>query len=192
MARSYCDPTPLPFHDWHSPKQKADLVKAVLPWRSALGLPPKRGTSPNWMVLRPYKRLMGSEKEKLKEFLRANPPLALGHKLKEWFGRIIGQGDVEALDAWLPVRLSRPSDRPPRTSPFATAAPRICFAYFHFYNTQRPHQALGYRTPAEVFNGDSVETMGHMKERRWSPTEALADLGKTAGLSLNFAPTLSN
>ena len=26
-------------------------------------------------------------------------------------------------------------------------------AYFHFYNTQRPHQALGYRTPAEVFSG---------------------------------------
>ena len=25
-------------------------------------------------------------------------------------------------------------------------------AYFHFYNAQRPHQALGYRTPAEVFN----------------------------------------
>ncbi len=24
-------------------------------------------------------------------------------------------------------------------------------AYFHFYNTQRPHQALDYRTPAEVF-----------------------------------------
>ena len=65
-------------------------------------------------------------------------------------------------------------------------------AYFLFYNTQRPHQALGYRTPAEVFNGDSVETTGHMKERRWSPTEVLADLGKTAGLSLNFAPTLSN
>ena len=66
------------------------------------------------------------------------------------------------------------------------------YAYFHFYNTQRPHQALGYRTPAEVFNGDSAETTGHMKERRRSPTEALADLGKTAGLSLNFAPTLSN
>ena len=66
------------------------------------------------------------------------------------------------------------------------------YAYFHFYNTQRPHQALGYRTPAEVFNGDPVETTGHMKERSWSPTEALADLGKTAGLSLNFAPTLSN
>ena len=26
-------------------------------------------------------------------------------------------------------------------------------AYFLFYNTQRPHQALGYRTPAKVFIG---------------------------------------
>ena len=24
-------------------------------------------------------------------------------------------------------------------------------AYFRFYNYERPHQALGYRTPAEVF-----------------------------------------
>jgi len=24
-------------------------------------------------------------------------------------------------------------------------------SYFHFYNNERPHQALGYRTPAEVF-----------------------------------------
>ncbi len=53
------------------------------------------------MVLRPYQRLMGSEKEKLKELLQANPPSALGHNLKEWFGRIIGQGDVEALGAWV-------------------------------------------------------------------------------------------
>ncbi|MDA1129274.1 MAG: transposase [Chloroflexi bacterium] len=75
--------------------------KAVHPWRSALGRPPKRGPTLNWLVLRPYQRLTGPEKEKLKEFLQANPPLARGHKLKEWFGRIIGQGDVEALDAWV-------------------------------------------------------------------------------------------
>jgi len=39
-------------------------------------------------------------------------------------------------------------------------------SYFRFYNAERPHQALGYRTPAEVFlstpvdaaNGDLVES----------------------------------
>ena len=30
--------------------------------------------------------------------------------------------------------------------------------YLHFYNTQRPHQALDYRTPADVFNGDSLRS----------------------------------
>jgi putative transposase len=28
--------------------------------------------------------------------------------------------------------------------------------YFRFYNTARPHQALGYRTPAEVYRGGGV------------------------------------
>ena len=65
-------------------------------------------------------------------------------------------------------------------------------AYLHFYNTQRPHQALGYRTPAEVFSGDSVQSDEQSKERRWPPTRALVDLGKTAGPSLNIAPILSN
>jgi putative transposase len=31
--------------------------------------------------------------------------------------------------------------------------------YFRFYNTERPHQALGYRTPAEVFTSLPVETI---------------------------------
>ena len=35
----------------------------------------------------------------------------------------------------------------------ATEARREMGAYFRFYNNQRPHQALGYRTPAEVFHG---------------------------------------
>ena len=36
----------------------------------------------------------------------------------------------------------------------ATEARRELAAYFRFYNNLRPHQALGYRTPAEVFHGD--------------------------------------
>jgi putative transposase len=31
-------------------------------------------------------------------------------------------------------------------------------AYFRFYNTERPHQSLGYRTPAEVHAGRSEKT----------------------------------
>ena len=34
----------------------------------------------------------------------------------------------------------------------ASEARRELGAYFPFYNDQRPHQALGYRTPAEVFH----------------------------------------
>ena len=65
-------------------------------------------------------------------------------------------------------------------------------AYFHFYNTQRPHQALGYRAPAKVFHGDSVQPVVQSIERRWPPSGAWVNLGKTAGLSLNVAPNLSN
>ena len=34
----------------------------------------------------------------------------------------------------------------------ASEARREVSAYFRFYNDQRPHQALSYRTPAEVFH----------------------------------------
>ncbi len=65
-------------------------------------------------------------------------------------------------------------------------------AYFHFYNTQRPHQALDYRTPAEVFHLDSAEPPRQPIERGWSPRETVVNCGGTAGLSLNIAPILSN
>ena len=49
-------------------------------------------------------------------------------------------------------------------------------AYFRFYNAQRPHQALSYRTPAEVFSGDSARSIEHPTDRSWSPSTALVNL----------------
>ena len=53
--------------------------------------------------------------------------------------------------------------------------------YFQFYNTERPHQALDYRTPAEVY----------------MPLPTVVESGTRhplymAGLSLNSTPVLSN
>ncbi len=51
----------------------------------------------------------------------------------------------------------------------ASEARRELGEYFRFYNNRRPHQALCYRTPAEVFCGESKET----KERRCSDQPVL-------------------
>ncbi len=58
--------------------------------------------------------------------------------------------------------------------------------YFRFYNTERPHQAMGYRTPAEVFASIPVEaTNGGMVE------SLASDPLRIAGPTLNIAPILS-
>jgi len=58
--------------------------------------------------------------------------------------------------------------------------------YFRFYNTERPHQALGYRTPAEVFTSIPVEvTSGGMVESLANNTPRIA------GPDLNIIPILS-
>jgi putative transposase len=56
--------------------------------------------------------------------------------------------------------------------------------YFHFYNKQRPHQRLGYRTPAAVYNSGCQDTPAVGQT-------AGNHSRKTAGLHLNPAPVLS-
>ncbi len=58
--------------------------------------------------------------------------------------------------------------------------------YFRFYNDNRPHQALGYRTPAEIFTSTIESVCGGMIESLTSSTP-----GK-AGPDLSLAPILSN
>ena len=67
----------------------------------------------------------------------------------------------------------------------ATEARREVGAYFRFYNDQRPHQALGYRTPAEVFHGARNAPGEESKEGRNSPERVLISLPGAPGLSLD-------
>ena len=58
--------------------------------------------------------------------------------------------------------------------------------YFRFYNTERPHQALGYRTPAEVFTSTPVEATSTSMVESLTP-----DPLRIAVPALNIAPILS-
>ena len=64
--------------------------------------------------------------------------------------------------------------------------------YFRFYNDLRPHQALGYRTPAELFHGDQDVGEEESHGRRGSPGTGAVLLAGAPGPSLNSALILSN
>ena len=53
--------------------------------------------------------------------------------------------------------------------------------YFRFYNHLRPHQALGYRTPAEVFHGVQGVRAEEPDERRCSPGQGIESLAGAPG-----------
>ena len=71
----------------------------------------------------------------------------------------------------------------------AVEARRELGAYFRFYNNQGPHQALRYRTPAEVFHGEQDVRSEDSKDRRCAPGEGSESLAEP---SLNSALILSN
>ena len=58
--------------------------------------------------------------------------------------------------------------------------------YFRFYNTERPHQSHGYRTPAEIFYAIPVEWNNGAMIESLTPKP----LG-IAGSNLNISPILS-
>ena len=70
------------------------------PWRNGPSRPVRSSPPPKWLALRPHRGLNTSERKKLAPFLQANPLLAQGHQLKEWFHEIVSQGDVEGPDSW--------------------------------------------------------------------------------------------
>ena len=65
-------------------------------------------------------------------------------------------------------------------------------SYFHFYNNQRPHQALGYRTPAEVIDCESPAPNDQSAERRRPSIKPAEHPGKPAGFSPNVPLNLSS
>ena len=63
--------------------------------------------------------------------------------------------------------------------------------YFRFYNGLRPHQALGYRTPAEVFYGEQEAVEEESGRRRSSPRQETQSPAGESGFSLSSALILS-
>ena len=71
------------------------------------------------------------------------------------------------------------------------SASRELGASSRFYNDQKPHQARGCRTPAEVFHRVMDDPWEESRVREGSPEQVLVSSAGPAGLSLNSTSTLS-
>ena len=64
--------------------------------------------------------------------------------------------------------------------------------YFHFYNTERPHQSLCYKTPAEEYFSNKVETINAYMVESENPSIHAPNPVRIAGPYLNFDHFLSS
>ena len=82
---------------------RSQLYQALQPWRSVPGPPlvTPAAPPPRSLLLSPAERLNEANRERLKRFLDANPPLFTGYQLKERFLDMVRKRRVDGLDAWL-------------------------------------------------------------------------------------------
>ena len=90
--------------------------------------------------------------------------------------------EVQRGVAWLFTR--QIGERLDVSAPWLLARTEIG-EYFRFYDTERPHQALGYRTPAQVY-GNPVESLSGGMIESLTPI-----ITRTTGPALNGALILS-
>ena len=75
--------------------------------------------------------------------------------------------------------------------PLSSRRPSVSFGGFGLSRHARPHRALGYRIPGEVFSEATALREEESEKRRCSPEPVLVSSAEVAGLSLNSAPILS-
>jgi putative transposase len=68
----------------------------------------------------------------------------------------------------------------------AREARREIDRYIQFYNEERPHQALGYKTPAEVYYGEPIAVVKEGMLISGKHLNSICTSGRIAGLHLNL------